>query len=149
MENAPKRSRIVHWFKTSITARMFTVGILCLILLIPLSMVQDLIRERSHTQEDVIAEINQKWGGEVTLYGPILEVPYKTFHETIIKDSQTKKTQTETIETINYAYFFPDELTVNGKINPEEKKRGIYKTAVYNSTLAINGTFGTLDFFGV
>lgn len=146
MENAPRTSRITHWFKTSITARMLTVGILCLILLIPLNMIQDLIWERSNTQEGVIAEINQKWGGEVTLYGPILEVPYKTFKEKIITDSQTKKTQTETVETINYAYFFPDALTVDGKINPEEKKRGIYKTAVYNSTLAINGAFDALDF---
>ncbi len=68
---------------TSITARMFMVGILILLLLIPLSFIQSLIRERMYRQEEVVKEINQQWGKEVLLYGPILKIPYKYFKITI------------------------------------------------------------------
>ncbi len=36
-----------HWLKTSITVRMLMVGILILVLLIPLSYIQNLIQERA------------------------------------------------------------------------------------------------------
>ena len=63
MERSPKNpesNRFIHWIKNSITARMFIIGILSLILLIPLFMVQELIAERSERQKSVVAEINEK-----------------------------------------------------------------------------------------
>ena len=134
------------WIKTSITARMFMIGFLILILLIPLSFIKDLIFERMNRQQEVVQEINQKWGKEVLLYGPILKVPYKTYHEKIIKNQKTKETRTEVEEEIKYAYFFPKELDIKSSINPEEKKRGIYKTAVYKSKIDIEGSFSKPDF---
>jgi inner membrane protein len=93
-----------------------------------------------------IEEINKKWGKEVLLYGPILKIPYKTYHKKSIVNQKTKEVQTEMVEEINYGYFFPKKLEVNSTINPEEKKRGIYKTAVYNSNINITGSFTQPDF---
>ncbi|MFV0564659.1 MAG: cell envelope integrity protein CreD [Flavobacteriaceae bacterium] len=143
MENTNKQqqSKFGNWLKTSITARMLMIGFLIIVLLIPLVFIQDLIRERSYRQHEVVNEINQQWGNEVLLYGPILRVPYRSYSEKIITDGKTKKNYTETIEEVSYAYFFPETLNIASNINPELKKRGIYTTAVYNSDIALSGNF--------
>ena len=147
MEISNKQNgRFGKWVKTSITARMLMIGFLILILLIPLSFIKSLIVERMNRQQEVVQEINQKWGKEVLLYGPILKVLYKTYKEKFVRNQKTKETQTEIEEKIKYAYFFPKELNIKSSINPEEKKRGIYKTAVYNSKIDIDGSFTTPDF---
>ena len=84
-----KRSKLVTWIQESITAKMFTVGMLILILLIPLAFVQDLIKERKHRQEEVVSEINNKWGNEIIISGPILKVPYKEIKEVKSLNSET------------------------------------------------------------
>ncbi|PKQ43563.1 cell envelope integrity protein CreD [Confluentibacter flavum] len=144
--NTPQQNKFGTWLKTSITARMLMVGFLIIILLIPLSFIENLIRERSLRKETALNEINQQWGNELLIYGPILEIPYKTFKEKTVTDITTKSVYNETIENIEYAYFFPENLKINSTINPEEKKRGIYGTAVYNSTIKINGAFRNPDF---
>jgi len=140
------KNKFGHWIKTSITARMIMVGILILILLIPLSFIESLITERSLRQQEVVNEISDKWGNEVLLYGPVLKVPYKVFKEKTVTDAVTKKVYTETIEEIRNGYFFPDTLNIKSTINPEEKSRGIYKTAVYQSVMKMTGNFSKPDF---
>ena len=73
-----QKSKFSQWVRNSITARMLIVGFLLLILLIPLEFVKSLIYERSLRQKEVIHEINEKWGNEVLISGPILEIPYLT-----------------------------------------------------------------------
>lgn len=148
MEQLDKKNtnKFGHWLKTSNTARMLMVGLLIIVLLIPLSYIEDLIMERAIRQKDVISEINEKWGNEVLIYGPILKIPYKTFQEKTVTDKKTKKIYTETIEEIEYAYFFPEELEITSNVNPEEKSYGIYKTAVYQSNMDISGSFSRPDF---
>lgn len=142
----PSQNRFGNWLKTSLTARMLTVGFLTLVLLIPLSFIQDLIRERADRQTEVINEINEQWGNEVLIYGPILKVPYKIYRKKIVTDVEAKTTRTEMVEEIHEAYFFPETLQINSNINPETKKRGIYTTAVYNSKMELSGGFSKPDF---
>ncbi len=144
--NNQQQGKFGRWVKTSITARMLMVGVLIVVLMIPLSYIKNLIYERMIRQQEVVSEINQKWGEEVLIYGPILKVPYKTYSEKTITNPITKEVQKETITKIKYAHFFPKKLVINSTINPEEKTRGIYKTAVYKSNININGNFSKPDF---
>lgn len=144
MDNQSNQSlngfKILNWLKNSITARMFIIGFLTLILLIPLFIVQDLIQERSNRQRSVVSEINDKWGDAVVLYGPVLKVPYRTYSEKHITNSK-KELTTESIEALKYLYFFPHQLKIHSVVDPEIKKRGIYQTAVYKSKTDISGSF--------
>ena len=135
-----------HWLKTSITARLMMVGILTLLLVIPLSLIEGLIYERSHRQKQVVNEINQKWGNEVLIYGPILKIPYITYKEKTFKNKNTKKVYTETVEETHFAYFFPENLNISSNVNPERKSYGIYETAVYKSEMSISGNYIKPDF---
>ncbi|MFD0993164.1 cell envelope integrity protein CreD [Tenacibaculum geojense] len=147
--NTNKNGKFGKWIKTSISARMAIVGFLVIMLLIPLSYIKDLVNERMYRQKTVVNEINQKWGKEVLVYGPILKIPYKTYKETTIYLPETKTHQKETEEIINEAYFFPEVLDINATINPESKSRGIYNTAVYKTNINFKGTFTTPDFSDV
>ena len=138
-ENQP--NRFSNWIKTSITARMLMVGALILILLIPLTYVNLLIQERSYRQQDVVNEINQKWGNDVMLYGPILKLPYKTYSETSTFNEKTKTYLKETKTLINYAYIFPKELDINAKVKSKTLYLGNFESAVYTSNMAIKGSY--------
>lgn len=83
-----KKSKFSNWMRNSITARMLVVGFLLLVLLIPLEFVKSLINERAYRQEEVVKEINEKWGNEVLLSGPIVKIPYKVISE---EKSSTRK----------------------------------------------------------
>lgn len=144
--NSQQKSKFGNWLKTSITVRMIIIGILILILLIPLSFIKNLIYERMERRQEVVSEINQKWGREVLLFGPILKVPYKVYHIEKIYNGKTKQEHKKSVEKIKYAYFFPKTLNIETTINPEEKKRGIYKTAVYKSMINVSGSFTQPDF---
>ena len=144
--NKDQKGKLSKWAKNSITSRMLMVGILILILMIPLSYIEMLIQERMMRQQDVVGEINQKWGDEVLIYGPILKVPYKVFTTKSTYEDKTKTWLKEEIESTKYAFFFPEKLDIISTINPEEKTRGIYKTAVYQSEIIINGSFEKPDF---
>ncbi|WP_282054500.1 cell envelope integrity protein CreD [Maribacter luteus] len=141
-----KKQKIGNWFKTSISARMLVVGFIFLILLIPLSFVKDLIRERETRQAEVIQEINEKWGNEVVLYGPIVKVPYKTYTEEKIFDEQTKTFTKNYKEVLNHAYFLPKKLDIKSKVNTKQLERGIYETVVYSADITMNGKFSEFNF---
>ena len=136
-------NRFAHWLKTSITARMLMVGALILVLLIPLTYVNILISERAYRQQDVVNEINQKWGNEVMLYGPILKLPYKTYSETSTFNEKTKTYLKETKTHLNYAYIFPEELDIDASVKSKTLYLGNFESAVFTSEMEMNGTYTT------
>lgn len=134
-------------FFQSNTAKMIMVGILSLFLLIPLNLVQSLIRERSQRKNEVTKEITQLWGNDILFYGPILKVPYKTYSETAVVDDKTKVTTIQKQAHLEYAYFFPSEL--NNKTNIEkvdQLKRSLYNPIVFKANIKFNGTFQDVSF---
>lgn len=142
MEKPQKsQNKIGHWLKTSITARLLMVGFLVIILLIPLSYINGLISERSIRQQNVVNEINDKWGNQVLVYGPILKLPYKTYSETKTYNETTKTYLTETNTLVNYVYIFPENLSSEVAANSKTLKRGNFESAVFTTNMNFNGYF--------
>jgi inner membrane protein len=141
----PQTNKFGNWLKTSITARMLMVGFLVIILLIPLSYINSLITERSFRQNDVVNEINEKWGNNVMLYGPILKIPYKSYTETKTYNEKTKTYFTEIETHIKNTYVFPE--TLNNQVNVDSKtlKRGNFESAVFSTTMDFSGHFIPTD----
>tara|TARA_R110000823_G_scaffold22143_2_gene66420 strand:+ start:56410 stop:57756 length:1347 start_codon:yes stop_codon:yes gene_type:complete len=141
-----KKSRFRNWMRNSITARMLVVGFLLLVLLIPLEFVKSLINERAYRQEEVVREINQKWGNEVLLSGPIVKIPYKVISEEKIFNEKSNAYYTKTKETIENAYFFPDKLNITSNVDTKPLNRSIYESVVYSAAIGVKGNFPTIDF---
>lgn len=149
METQPTLSvfeRFNQWITESIMVKLFSIGFLILILLIPTSWIEDLIRERQFRSDEVIREVSDKWSGRQMLSGPVLRVPF-------IKKTKTKtwhegKQVEEIIETDHYAYFLPEEYGVKSNITTEVRKRGIFEVVVYKSDIAMHAQFAVPDFSG-
>lgn len=137
MENLSFFEKHNHQIQSSITIKLIVTGVLFLIMLIPVSMVKSLIHERESRREKTIQEVSSKWGESQTITGPVLSIPYKSYY----KDKNDK-----VIETISYSHFLPNELNIEGKINPEIRYRGIYEVIVYKSDLIFKGSFLSPDF---
>ena len=132
MEKISLLDRLNNWARKSVSLKLFSIGFIILILLIPSSMLSDLIQEREDLRDVAIKELSSKWGEEQTIGGPVLSIPYKYY----IKDKDGN------VETrIDYAHFLPDNLKVSGNVEPEKRKRGIYVVVLYNSQLSVSGNF--------
>jgi inner membrane protein len=141
-----KKSKFSNWMRNSITARMLVVGFLLLVLLIPLEFVKSLINERAYRQEEVVREINVKWGNEVLLSGPIVKIPYKVISEEKIFNEKSNSYYTKTKETIENAYFFPDKLNIASQVDTKPLNRSIYESVVYTAAIDVKGDFPKIDF---
>ncbi|MCF8276841.1 MAG: cell envelope integrity protein CreD [Flavobacteriales bacterium] len=124
------------WLNGSVTVRIFSITILVLLLMIPNSMIRDIIRERQMTSNDAISEVSAKWGFEQTVVGPVVSVPYLTYTE----DKEGKRTFTK-----NWSHFLPENLNIVADITTENRKRGIYEVVVYSSDMTLSGNFTNPD----
>ncbi|NCP90842.1 MAG: cell envelope integrity protein CreD [Flavobacteriaceae bacterium CG2_30_34_30] len=139
-------SKFSYWLRNSITVKMLVVGFLFLVLLIPLEFVKNLISERSNRQKEVVNEINEKWGNEIVISGPILKIPYKTFKEQKVSQEGLNKFITTQEVLINYAYFFPEQLVIDSKVTTKPLNRSIYESVVFQSDIHFKGNFPVIDF---
>lgn len=128
--------RLNDWARNSVTLKLLTVGILVLVLLIPASLVQSLIRERENLRDEAVEEVSSKWGGPQTVAGPVLSVPY----EITLPNGDGPPLREQ-----GYAHFLPDTLSMEGVLSPQKRYRGIYVVVLYNAQLEIRGSFKGLN----
>ncbi|MEW6078109.1 MAG: cell envelope integrity protein CreD [Thermodesulfobacteriota bacterium] len=114
--------------------RLAIISIISLLLMIPAGMISGLIIERETRRNEAVGEISQKWGQAQTLTGPILTIPVRI----TVPPKNEKELPTV---TIHYAHFLPDELDVEGTVEPEVRYRGIYEAVLYTSNLKMRGSF--------
>jgi inner membrane protein len=125
------------WQRNSIMIKSMIVGFLVIVLLIPAAFIQELVKERQQRQEEVIAEVSSKWANGQKITGPFLVVPYVITGKDEKGNLYTEK---------HTAYFLPEQLKINGKLEPEIRKRSIYKVVLYKTDLEVSGHFAPLNF---
>ena len=133
-------TQFATWLRESTGLKLFILGFLLLILLIPLSQIESLMHERQNRSEDAIREVSNKWSRKQTLAGPIIALPYESRLEII-----NNLGQTEIITKIKEAYFMPENLQLSGTIEPDILHRGIFDVVVYSSNLQFSGNFLPLE----
>ena len=60
--------------KNNIYFKVGTIIIIGLLLLIPTSMIENLIYERESTQREAINEVSSKWSQQQTISGPFISI---------------------------------------------------------------------------
>ena len=126
-----EKLNFVDRFTRTITFKFIMVGLISLILLIPVSWVKGLILEREQRSEEVFTEISSIWGNEQKISGPWLTIPYVDYE---IKNG-------ESVMIMQNMHFLPEDLSVEAKLKPEIRYRGIFKVVVYSSEVVISGEF--------
>lgn len=130
-------SKSIQQFFNSYSLKMVVVSVLAIVLLIPSFLIQEIIQERIALSDQVKAELFGQWGGKQVISGPVLNVPYKVIEQLGNNQGFSEKT--------GVAHFLPESLTVDGKMVPESRRRGIYKVVVYEGRLNMNGAFAQPD----
>ena len=119
---------ISFWQKNKLVLKSFFIGFLVLALLIPTFLIMYLVNERKERKQEVTKEISNKWSGAQTITGPFLIVPYSETENNVL----VKK----------YLHILPEQLDINGNIEPEIRYRSIYKVPVYTAKpLTLKGKF--------
>jgi inner membrane protein len=136
----PQPQGFMYWLKESVTVKLAFIGLLVILLLIPSSLVQNLIQERAQRQDETEKQVSDQYSGEQLIQGPILEMPYK---------KQVKETDNSgkevTKEVTNNLFLLPNELDYNANVAPDILHRGIFEVVVYNSTIKVSGNFTKAD----
>ncbi len=116
----------------SASLKVFAIGILILVLLIPLSMIQSVIYEREQMGYTARVDIQRTWGNPQQVAGPVLVVPYDTVHTNSRGEEFTNR---------HHLYVLPEELAIDGEIDPEIRYRGMHTVPVYSAQLTLRGEF--------
>lgn len=118
----------IRSFTGSFTARLFLIGFLIFILLVPLVMIGFLIDERKDRYHEAQNEITSKWGQSQLLIGPVLRVSYRP----LVKNAPGP---------LQYVNIFPENLTIDADANPEVRSRGIFDVLLYTANVKVKGSF--------
>ena len=62
--------------------KMAAITFLVLLLLIPLAMVQSVLKERLQRRDTAVRDVTSAWGSEQVVVGPVLVVPYRYAQKT-------------------------------------------------------------------
>jgi len=127
-------------FTNGYTFKILFLVFLILMLLIPLNMVDNLIRERSETANSAEADIMEAWGSELVAAGPVIAIPgtRTEVSRTITKEDGDK------IDIIKKSFTLiitPQKLNIGTNFKTEIRKRGIFSVPLFYGDLAISGTF--------
>ncbi|MDR0264103.1 MAG: cell envelope integrity protein CreD [Sphingobacterium sp.] len=136
-----EQSKLFERVSNSTVLKLLVIFFLSLILLIPLSLISDLIEERKNREQEVAAGITLNWGKDQVVSSPILAIPYR---ETIPLSAE--KTQKSNLrEETKWIFILPKTSNITTDITPQHLSRGIYTSVVYHSNMTLEGSFDKIS----
>jgi inner membrane protein len=140
MNEAEKPTGFMGWLKESVTVKLVFIGMLVLVLLIPSSLINNLIAERAGRQDEVVKEISYNFAGSQVIKGPVLVIPYNVQVNEVDKDGKII-----TKQGVQNLYVSPDALTIKADEHSDIIHRGIFDAVVYKTTVKVTGNFAKAD----
>jgi inner membrane protein len=143
MENTDPKAIVQGVLRTvGATGRLFVLGVLVLVMLIPLWLISGTVGERFQRSMQVQSEIAGIWGGTQTIAGPMLTLPYiartRTMQNGVASDQERKE----------QAHFLPEALTASVHLKVERRYKSLYEVPVYSAEIEMTGRFAAPDFSG-
>jgi inner membrane protein len=123
--------------QTSPMARLVVMIVLMIGLMIPLLMIYSVVWDRTSRRHEAAEAVSAEWGGAQTLAGPVLTIPFRYAW----RDSQGVSH-----EKSDRLFLLPESLAIEGTVEPEIRKRGLFEVAVYTAKLKVKGRFPRPDF---
>lgn len=126
---APTPFRIAYDYLSggSLVSRALLLALLTLLLKIPLGLVDGVVADRQRYESEATVNISEAWGRSQTLVGPMIVLPYKP----------------ASASWIRALTLLPERLVIDGKILPQERRRGLFSVTVYTASLDVVAEFST------
>lgn len=116
--------------------KLAAIGLISLLLLIPLSLIENQIVGRSQRQAEVIDNIAQSAAGPQTLVGPMLFIQYQ--REESSDDEKPNKRRWLSTQSL---LLPPQQLNIGGQTQVETRYRGIFHGQLFHLALNLEGSF--------
>jgi len=126
----------------SASVKAAVVAFLTLVLLIPTGMIEGVIVDRQNNASIATTDIRNSWGGDQTVTGPILRLPYTVQEQTPYGSAYAEE---------RVAHVLADELVVTADVVTEIRYRGIHEVPVFSADIDISARIdlGALDALGI
>lgn len=128
-----------QWFsrvRASALVRIFILTWLVLWLQVPISMIDHTIDERRDRRQEAVTDLTRTWGATQIVRGPFLVVPtVERWIETNEKGEPIRQ------ERWSARWILPEELGIDGSVESEIRRRGIFDVPLYVARLSIAGKF--------
>lgn len=122
--------------------KMLAIGLMSILLLIPLSLIEDQIRGRNQRQNQVKQNIADSAADMQTLSGPIIALRYhQAVEPEVSKDPETGRITRTPRYVVKTRYLAPESLNITGDAKVETRHRGIYQARLFHLNLAAAGRF--------
>ena len=122
--------------------KLALIGALLLLMLVPAGMVSSVIAEREERQEAVREDIARGWGPAQAVAGPVLVVPWQA--PVPAKPLPGLPPQPPELVT-GTVQILPRTLAASVRLQPEQRRRGLFGTVVYEADVALQGSFTIPD----
>lgn len=132
-----------------LTFKVVAVFFVSLFLIVPISHVESLVRERKDTRDQVVADIAKSAGYSQTVNGPYLIVPFEQRVKRWTEEATDKPRQLIEEVTSGELVFLPRKFDVEGDVDIQERARGIYRARVFGLTSALSGEFEIAANYGI
>ena len=129
MSSDPVRSTSLPGLRRSAGLKLILICGLVLFMAIPAMFIGAISYERSTAANEVTRKVSQRYGGEQTILGPILSVPYVSS----LSDG--------TVQTGHYIIYPDKGIAEFGAVNVEAKTQSLYKVPVYSAEGILRATF--------
>lgn len=113
--------------------RLLFASLVALALIIPLMLVYALVWDRQSQSQTAQDAINAGWGGPQVIAGPVIVVPFRI---TQVQEEQVDgQTVSRTVEIEKLLYISPIENFVRTDVRPEERRKSIYRSVLYDARI--------------
>jgi inner membrane protein len=120
--------------------KMAMVVALTLAILIPLSLVREVIAERQAWRAQAVADVERAFAGPQVVAGPVLTVPYSEMVE--VEEADRAGLPIKVRRRVQRQWtFFPASLDVSGPLAPTTRRRGIHEVHLYVWNGSVRGRF--------
>lgn len=114
-----------------LTAKLLTIGLLTLVLLLPLAQVRSLVSERQGMRLIAVNTVGAGWGRSQVLGPPLLEIPVET----------ATTVGTRTVRTSGLVHVLPEKVALEASLEPAQRRVGIYEVPVFVAGIVMAGRF--------
>ncbi|HCC37121.1 MAG TPA: hypothetical protein DEQ14_05650, partial [Treponema sp.] len=120
-----------HGFISSGGFKIAVLVVLALILLIPITMIRSMVRERGYRAQEAEQSIMEAWGSQFVLYGPVIRIPVIE-REEIRSKTEKDGEKTEIVERNKTLWITPKNVEVQSDFSAQKKRRGIFSVALFS-----------------
>lgn len=119
--------------------KLFFAAVIGAMLLIPLLMVYALVNDRQTQSTSAEAAITAGWGGEQTISGPVLVIPYQEQATEIETVDGKQRSSTKLVR--RELFLSPVSQSIETSLAPDIKSYSIYRSVIYESEISGAASF--------